>query len=101
MHQHGRQTIAKGRVGKQRVTEPVGGTVQRLQAFDNRAAVSTGQRTHCADPRALNRAFDDPGEVLAGCAKVADHLPDGVRRYVDGGLASHPGHEVTGFVRWS
>jgi hypothetical protein len=36
-----------------------------------------------ADPFALIRAVDDPGEVLARRAEVADHLPGGVRRGAD------------------
>ncbi len=62
------------------VAQPLGRRVQRFQALDNRAAVDAGQRAPRADPVALNRAVDDPGQVLVSRAKVADHLPDGVRR---------------------
>lgn len=45
-----------------------------------------------ANPCARNRAVDDPGEVLARRAEVADHLPDGVSQCVDHGLAGSLGH---------
>jgi len=58
----------------------VGDLVQRFQALDDRTAVGAGQLAQRADSRALNRAVDEPGEVLAGLAQVADQLPEGVSR---------------------
>ena len=40
-HGYGRQAIAKGRVGQQRVAEPVGGLIQRFEALDDRGVPST------------------------------------------------------------
>jgi hypothetical protein len=52
-----------------------------------RSAVGKGQPAPRADPFAFNRAVDDPGEVVAGRAEVADHLPDSVGRGLDDGFA--------------
>ncbi len=41
---------------------------------------------------ALNRTVDDHDKVLASRAEVANHLPDGVSRCVDRGLAGSLGH---------
>jgi len=72
----------------------VGVSIQRFEALDNRAAVYAGQRAQRADSCARNRAVDDPGEVVASQAKVADHLPDGVSRCVNRNHSGDMGHLV-------
>lgn len=82
-HRHGGQTVAKGRVGQQGIAKLVSGFIQRFQALDNRRAIGAGQRAQRADAFTLDRTVDDHDQVLAGRAKVTDHLPDGVSRCVD------------------
>ena len=47
----------------------------------------------------LHRTVDDPSEVLAGRAEVADHLPDGIRRDVNCNCAGGMGHFVALLAR--
>jgi hypothetical protein len=67
--------------------------VERFQALDDRAAVGVGQRAQRIDPLTLNRTLLDHDEVLAGRTEVIEHLPDGVGRHVDCGLAVGIGHQ--------
>jgi hypothetical protein len=82
MHCHGGQAVAKRRVGQQGVAELVGGLVPRFEALDGRTSVGVGRGAPYAVSLTHSRAVDDHGEVLAGRAEVADHLPDGVSRCV-------------------
>jgi len=80
-HLQGRQTVAKGRVGQQDVTEPVGDLVQRFKALDDRvSAVGAGQRALRADTLAHNRAVDDPDKVLVNRAFYLSRGSDRRRR---------------------
>ena len=86
IQRHGGQAVAKGRVGQQGVTQPAGGSIQRFEALDDRTSIGAGQRAPRADARALNHTGDDTGQVLAGGTEIADRVPDGVSRLVDGGM---------------
>jgi hypothetical protein len=57
-----------------------------------RSAVKVGQPAPRANPFALNRTVDHPGEVLVSRAEVNDHLPDCVSRRVDDGPAGRLDH---------
>ena len=96
MHDHGGQAVAKGRIGQQGVAQPLVNFVQLFQALDDRAVAAVGQRAPRADPGTRNRAGDDPGKIVAGRAKVADELPNGIGRGVDGDRAGDLRHLVAG-----